>query len=122
VLVAANGDIFAADGYVGGKVARRTERKPWVNRHLPRTPLRASWGAPRRARVPPIDYGDGLAPHLTNRQATLRSQNASNGALSTPRHTDRDRSEWVIGIDESVAAIGRFACKIVPQKRKPPEA
>jgi hypothetical protein len=22
-------------------------------------------GAPRRARVPPIDYGDGLAPHLT---------------------------------------------------------
>ena len=64
MLVAANGDIFAADGYVGGKVARRTERKPWVNRHLPRTPLRASWGAPRRARVPPIDYGDGLAPHL----------------------------------------------------------
>jgi len=25
-----------------------------------------------------------------------------------------------LGPDESVAAIGRFACKIVPQKRKPP--
>ena len=38
---------------------------PWVNRHLPRTPLRAAWGRSACARVPPIDYGDGLAPHLT---------------------------------------------------------
>ena len=33
---------------------------PWVNRDLPRAPLRQPWGTPRRARVPPIDYGDGL--------------------------------------------------------------
>jgi hypothetical protein len=38
---------------------------PWVNRDLPRAPLRQPWGTAQRARVPPIDYGDGLAPHLT---------------------------------------------------------
>jgi len=32
---------------------------PWVNRDLPRAPLRPTRGVtPRRARVPPIDYGD----------------------------------------------------------------
>ena len=35
MLVAPNGDIFAADGYVGGKVARRTEHslKPQIGHH-----------------------------------------------------------------------------------------
>ena len=34
---------------------------PWVNRDLPRAPLRLTRGVtPRRARVPPVDYGDRL--------------------------------------------------------------
>ena len=36
-------------------------RPPWVNRDLPRAPLRSTLGVtPRRARVPPVDYGDRL--------------------------------------------------------------
>jgi hypothetical protein len=31
---------------------------PWVNRHLPRAQLHQPRG--QRARVPPVDYGDGL--------------------------------------------------------------
>jgi hypothetical protein len=27
---------------------------------LPRAPLRQPWSTPQRARVPPVDYGDGL--------------------------------------------------------------
>ena len=38
--------------------ARRPTR--WVNRDLPRAPPRQPWGTPRRARVPPVDYRDGL--------------------------------------------------------------
>jgi len=36
----------------------------WVNRHLPRAPPRQPGGTPRRARVPPVDYRDGLLPYL----------------------------------------------------------
>ena len=44
-----------------------------------------------------LTTGTGLAPHLTptgNTEITKCIQRC----LSTPRHTDRDRSEWVIGI------------------------
>jgi hypothetical protein len=47
--------------------AVHTSRPPrWVNRDLPRAPLRQLGGTPRRARVPPVDYRDGLPPCLTN--------------------------------------------------------
>jgi hypothetical protein len=62
-------------------------------------------GAPRRARVPPIDYGDGLAPHLTptpNTEITKCIQRRPHGTLG---HTDRDRSEWVIGIAGMLTAF-----------------
>jgi len=33
---------------------------PWVNRDLPRAAAFDSWRSLRVARVPPVDYGDGL--------------------------------------------------------------
>jgi hypothetical protein len=55
-------------------------------------------GAPRRARVPPIDYGDGLASQLTPKGNTEIRKCIQRRPHTPPRHTDRDRSEWVIGI------------------------
>ena len=57
-------------------------------------------GTARRARVPPIDYRDGLLPCLTNpRQTDI------NGYIQRryehPRHTGRDRSEQVVAIDRN---------------------
>src|SRR5450631_3544290 len=54
-------------------------------------------GAPRHARVPPIDYRDGLSPSLTNQQendiTTIIQRRRQH-----PRHTGRDRSEQVVAI------------------------
>jgi hypothetical protein len=53
-------------------------------------------GAPRRARVPPIDYRDGLSPCLTNAQET-----AITAITQRCRHTGRDRPEQVVAIDRN---------------------
>src|SRR4029077_7820787 len=62
-------------------------------------------GAPRRARVPPIDYRDGLSPCLTNPKET----DITTFIQRCPQHPaphwsrsigigGRDPSEWVVAI------------------------
>ena len=70
---------------------------PWVNRNLPRAPLCRLWGPPRRARAPPIDYGDGLSPSLTNPQGTDITTIAQR-RRQHPRRPGRDRSERLVAI------------------------
>src|SRR5450631_318462 len=54
-------------------------------------------GAPRHARVPPIDYRDGLSPCLTSHQETDITTIIQR-RRQHPRHTGRDRSEQVVAI------------------------
>jgi hypothetical protein len=63
-----------SDEIFRGRASRRFQvlanAEPWLNRlfpvernrHLPRAPPRQPSGTPRRARVPPVDYRDGLSP------------------------------------------------------------
>src|ERR1700692_2766224 len=52
-------------------------------------------GAPRHARVPPIDYRDGLSPCLTSHQETDITTPSSNGAVSTRATLVAiDRNRW----------------------------
>jgi hypothetical protein len=68
----------------------------WVNRDLPRAPLRQLGGTPRRARVPPVDYWDGLPSRLTNRwRADITT---SPNEPVTPGTPGRDQLEWVVAI------------------------
>src|SRR5450755_3911964 len=53
--------------------------------------------APRRARVPPIDYRDGLSPCLTSHQETDITTTIQR-RRQRPRHTGRNRSEQVVAI------------------------
>jgi hypothetical protein len=52
--------------------AQPTARPQWVNRDLPRAPLRQLWGALRvGARVPPVDYWGRPLPSLLRLPARL---------------------------------------------------
>src|SRR5450755_2742809 len=53
--------------------------------------------APRRARVPPIYYRDGLSPCLTSHQETDITTTIQR-RRQRPRHTGRNRSEQVVAI------------------------
>jgi IstB-like ATP binding protein len=51
--------------------ARLAARPGGSTGFLPRAPPRRLWGTPRRARVPPVDYRDGLLPCLINEPLRL---------------------------------------------------
>src|SRR5258705_2908702 len=55
-------------------------------------------GTPRRARVPPIDYRDGLSPCLTNSQETDITTVIQRRRQHPRRTAGRDRSEQVVAI------------------------
>src|SRR3984893_7077883 len=54
-------------------------------------------GAPRHARVPPIDYRDGLSPCLTSHQETDITTIIQR-RRQRPRNTGRNRSEQLVAI------------------------
>jgi hypothetical protein len=77
------------------EVSRRVCGKRGIPPREPRD--KGQRGAPRRARVPPIDYGDGLPPCLTNPQETDITTIIQR-CHQHPSRTGRDRSEQVVAI------------------------
>src|SRR6266446_1978163 len=79
-------------------------------------------GAPRHARVPPIDYRDGLSPCLTNSQETdittviqRRRQHPRRTAWSRSFGTGgRDPSEWVVAIVGMPNLLAGPAAELLP--------
>src|ERR1700746_482875 len=57
-------------------------------------PPRRRWGAPRRARAPPIDYGDGLSSSLNNPQATDITIFANRALSARAALVAIDRNSW----------------------------
>jgi hypothetical protein len=70
---------------------------------------------PRRARVPPIDYRDGLSPCLTNSQETDITTVIQRRRQHPRRTAGRDRSEQVVAIRRN----GWSRSSVCPTQRRP---
>ena len=81
-------------------------------------------GTPRRTRVPPVDYRDGLSPCLTcpSTRRRLTSRTSSNGALSTcAALVAIDRNSWSrsIGMGGRDHRNAQVATDLARAKAKP---
>src|ERR1700726_2778858 len=65
-------------------------------------------GAPRHARVPPIDYRDGLSPCLTSHQETDITTIIQR-RRQHPRHTGRDRRYAHAGVFGEIPIVSEWA-------------